>query len=85
MQCSVFGILQNTPVILEQALADYWIQVCGAPFDYLSSTLRFPGLYLVHRSLTVAPGLSPQYSMNTSRNEGGVRPGIEQACIQHHL
>ena len=28
----------------------------------------------MHRSLTVAPGLSPQYSIKTSRNEGRVRP-----------
>lgn len=45
--------------------------------QYLSSTRRLAGLYLVHRSLTVAPGLSPQYSINTSRKVGGVRPVIE--------
>lgn len=45
--------------------------------QYLSSTRRLAGLYLVHRSLTVAPGLSPQYSINTSRKVGSVRPVIE--------
>lgn len=45
--------------------------------QYLSSTRRLAGLYLVHKSLTVAPGLSPQYSINTSRKVGGVRPVIE--------
>ena len=58
---------------------------CKDPMDYdptfspkyLSSTRRLAGLYLVHRSLTVAPGLSPQYSINTSRKVGGVRPVIE--------
>ena len=45
--------------------------------QYLSSTRRLAGLYLVHRSLTVAPGLSPQYNINTSRKVGGVRPVIE--------
>jgi len=45
--------------------------------QYLSSTRRLAGLYLVHRSLTVAPGLSPQYSIKTSRKVGGVRPVIE--------
>lgn len=45
--------------------------------QYLSSTRRLAGLYLVHRSLTVAPGLSPQYSINTSRKVGGVRPVIK--------
>ena len=45
--------------------------------QYLSSTRRLAGLYLVHRSLTVAPGLSPQYNIKTSRKVGGVRPVIE--------